>query len=92
MREMIAVKATELPMLIRESRQFTTKETAMALRGTSQPGLTFGTVSNIEGSYPYDPIAGTYVAQKRGEWEASIACEGKHLARSGGCDSNGGAE
>lgn len=41
MRETVALKATELPMLMRESRQLTMKEMKMELRGTSNPGLTF---------------------------------------------------
>ena len=40
-REMMALNATELPMLMRERRQVTMKDTKMALRGTSQPDLTF---------------------------------------------------
>lgn len=37
-------------------------------------------------------MAGTYMTQKSGEREASVACKGKHLARSGGYQTNGAAE
>lgn len=42
MKEKLALKATEPPMFKRESRQVKTKETEMALRRMSQPGLTLG--------------------------------------------------
>jgi hypothetical protein len=39
--ETTALKATELPMLMRARRQTMTNVTATALRGISQPGLTY---------------------------------------------------
>jgi hypothetical protein len=40
-RETMALKATELPRLMRERRQVIIKEMATAFRGMSQPGRTW---------------------------------------------------
>ena len=44
--QMIASKATELPMSMRKSRQVAMKETEIMLRGMSQPGVSFGMSCN----------------------------------------------
>ncbi len=44
----MALNATDLPMLMRERRQVTMKDTEIALRGTSQPGLTFSMFINCK--------------------------------------------
>ena len=41
----MALKATVEPMLMRERRIVTTRETRTALRGMFQPGVTFATTS-----------------------------------------------
>lgn len=41
-RDIVASKATELPILKKESRQLTMKGTKMELKETFHPGLTFG--------------------------------------------------
>lgn len=41
LRQMIASKATELPISMSKSRQVAMKETEIMLRGISQPGVSF---------------------------------------------------
>ena len=90
--EIIALNATELPMLIRESRQFTMNETRIALRGTSQPGLTYFSFRDWQIVDITHLIASTYVTEERTEGNASIAREGEQLARSAGRGINSGTD
>lgn len=65
------------------------KETVIASMGRPSPVSSSSCLAVIKQRILYGLVTGTYMTQKRSEWEASIVRAGEHLAGSDGYITNG---